>query len=182
MALLSLQSSFLHPFASFPSNVVQQGTFLPRGGSLIRKPGSTGCPESRSGENGFWAGGGPRKILSRESGSRSYPGWLPILKEGAATSSGSSSASPPDVINHYKSALESAACGTYEPACWEPLRTKLHRMVLSNLLASIHIWRCWDSDIVTLFAIALTAPGTTAPLAASPDQEYRHTWEPQTPL
>src|SRR6266571_3509897 len=107
MALLSLQSSFLHPFASFPSNVVQQGTFLPRGGSTIRKPGSTRCPESRSGENGFWAGGGPRKVLSRESGSRSYPGWLPILKEGAATSSGSSSAAPPDALTHSKSARES---------------------------------------------------------------------------
>src|SRR5258708_38434599 len=39
-----------------------------------------------------------------------------------------------------------------------------------------------DGDIVTFFAIALTVTGTTAPLAASPDQEYQHTWEPQTPF
>ncbi|MDQ6661758.1 MAG: hypothetical protein M3Z24_12435 [Chloroflexota bacterium] len=32
------------------------------------------------------------------------------------------------------------------------------------------------------FVMALPAPGTTAPLAATPDQEYRHTWERQTPF
>src|SRR5258708_38259361 len=39
-----------------------------------------------------------------------------------------------------------------------------------------------DGDIVTLFAIALPAPGTTAPPAASPDQGFQHTWELQTPF
>jgi hypothetical protein len=71
-----------------------QESFLPRGVSPIRQLGSTPCPESRSGENGSWAGGVPIKIPLRESGSRSCPGWLPIPNGAAATSSGSAAAAP----------------------------------------------------------------------------------------
>jgi hypothetical protein len=35
---------------------------------------------------------------------------------------------------------------------------------------------------ITFFALVPTELETTAPLAASPDQEYQHTWEPQTPF
>jgi hypothetical protein len=44
------------------------------------------------------------KIPLKESGSRLPPGCLPTPNEAAATSSGSYSVAPPDVINHYKSA------------------------------------------------------------------------------
>src|SRR5712691_1706055 len=39
-----------------------------------------------------------------------------------------------------------------------------------------------DGANVTFFAFALTAPGTTAPVAASPDQGYQHTWVRRTPF
>ena len=85
--------------------------------------GSKPCTESRSGENGCWAGDAPTKTPLKESGSRSCPGWLPILNGAAATFSGSYSASPLDAINHYKSARYSAGCARSEPICWKPGRS-----------------------------------------------------------
>src|SRR5215471_17226699 len=119
MPLLSFQASLLQPFASFLWMIVPRDSFLKRKASPIQQQGSTGFPESRSGENEFWAGGGPTKIPSRESGSRSSPGWLPIPNGVAVISFESCSAAPPDAISHYKSAPCSAACGTYELTFWK---------------------------------------------------------------
>ena len=35
---------------------------------------------------------------------------------------------------------------------------------------------------IIFFAMVLGAPETTALLSASPDQQYQHIWEPQTPF
>jgi hypothetical protein len=117
VALLSFHTPPLSPSAFFPFKIVQRGRFP------LRHQPSTACTESRSGENGSWAGGAPTKTPLRESGSRSSPGWLPILSEAAATSSRSCSAAPPDAINHHKSARFSAACARSEPTSWKPLRS-----------------------------------------------------------
>ena len=94
-----------------------------RGISAIRQQDPRSCTESRSEENGCWAGGVPTKTPLRESGSRSSPGSRPIPNAAAATFSGSCSAALPDAINHCKSAPYSAACGKYEPTCLKPLKS-----------------------------------------------------------
>jgi hypothetical protein len=75
------------------------------GEHAYRQQGSTTSTMSRRGENVSWAGGAPRKTLLQGSGSRSCPGYLPTLNGVAGTSSGSCSASLPDVINRCKSVL-----------------------------------------------------------------------------
>src|SRR6266700_2418493 len=64
-----------YPSVSFPFNVAQRGCFGPRGGSPIRHQCCTPCTKGRKGENASLAGGTPRKTPSKESGSRSCPGW-----------------------------------------------------------------------------------------------------------
>src|SRR6266567_1474025 len=56
-------------------NVAQRGCFGPRGGHPIRHQCCTPCTKGRKGENASLAGGTPRKTPSKESGSRSCPGW-----------------------------------------------------------------------------------------------------------
>jgi hypothetical protein len=94
-ALHMFHTHLLLPFASFPFNVVQKGTFPSRGAFPVRQPSSIPCTESRKRENASWAGDVPGKAPLKESGSRSCPGWLPIPNGAVATSSGSCSASPP---------------------------------------------------------------------------------------
>ncbi len=64
-----------YPSVSFPFNVAQRGCFGPRGGHPIRHQCCTPCTKGRKGENASLAGGTPRKTPSKESGSRSCPGW-----------------------------------------------------------------------------------------------------------
>lgn len=52
--------------------------------------------------------------------------------------------------------------------------TKSERVVTPSRFTLFYVIH----SCVTFFAIALTVLGTTAPLAASPAQEYQHTWEP----
>jgi hypothetical protein len=116
VALLSFHTPPLSPSAFFPFKIVQRGRFP------LRHEPSTACTESRSGENGPWAGGAPTKTPLRESGSRSCPGWLPIPNGAVETFSGSCSAAPQDAITPYKFAPYNEACARFEPTCWKLLR------------------------------------------------------------
>jgi len=73
-------SPVISPIPSAPirvfsvDEIVQWENFLKRGVSAIRQQDSRPCTESRSGENGSWAGGAPTKTLLKGSGNRSSPG------------------------------------------------------------------------------------------------------------
>ena len=113
----------ISPIPSTPLRVfsVQEctaGSILARDELPIWKQGSTDCTESKSGENGSWVGAIPTKTLLQESGSRSSPGWWPILNGAAATFSGNCSAALPDAISPCKSAHSNGGCEKYEsPSC-----------------------------------------------------------------
>ena len=111
------------PIRVFSVECCMMGTLSGRGSVPIRPQGSRPYTGSRSGENGSWAGGKLTRTPLPESGSRSCPGWLPILNGAAATSSGSCGVAPQDAFTPCKSGRSNAAYGKYGHTSWKRARS-----------------------------------------------------------
>ena len=136
-----LSFDFTHPFC-IPIRVFsverlyKRESILTRGVLPIQQQDLRPCTESRSGENGCWAGGAPTRTPLQGSGSRSCPGWWPILNGAAATSSGSCSTAPrtlSTITNPYPPARD--AENTSLPA-WKRLEEQWQEEVIRGPLPS----------------------------------------------